>query len=277
MSGSSVLPSVFEDEPPAAATVIDGRTKEGRARRKKALEDGEVVEDASKKRVRKKKAGPDEGTSSTPEGEAPTTKLPKKSRKRKSTQTEGSPDPEAELMAEEAASADSTSASASASEKLPRKRSKRSTPLRLVRNDDVDVESVIPGQALGPPIDPSQMTMAEIAAKPGQGRISSRAVYLQKMQAEKKKKKEALQQAKDAENAEVEVEVEVVEANPSSQRGNVFSRIMSSYNDAAAQAKETVDAEVVEDDDGLGGGFVSQQGGPQVSPFGCFFGQITRS
>lgn len=70
-------------------------------------------------------------------------------------------------------------------------------------NDDIDLDSVVPGQSLGPSIDPSSMTMAEIAAHPGFGKVSARGLELQARRIEMaREKREKLLRRKGREGTE---------------------------------------------------------------------------
>lgn len=70
-------------------------------------------------------------------------------------------------------------------------------------NDDLDLESAVPGQSVGPAIDPSSMTMAEIAAHPGYGRVSARGLELQARRIElAREKREKLLRRKGREGTE---------------------------------------------------------------------------
>lgn len=74
---------------------------------------------------------------------------------------------------------------------------------RKTVNDDIDLESAVPGQSVGPAIDPSSMTMAEIAAHPGYGRVSARGLELQARRIEiAREKREKLLRRKGREGTE---------------------------------------------------------------------------
>jgi hypothetical protein len=74
---------------------------------------------------------------------------------------------------------------------------------RKIVNDDIDLDSAVPGQSLGPSIDPSSMTMAEIASHPGFGRVSARGLELQARRIEiAREKKEKLLRRKGREGTE---------------------------------------------------------------------------
>lgn len=115
---------------------------------------------------------------------------------------QGEEDPEAQIMREEAERRDGSADSQSSREEplggmnvdagkdkedgeegqdeddgsqSGRRRGRR----RKIINDDIDLESAVAGQSLGPSIDPSSMTMAEIASHPGFGRVSARGMELQ--------------------------------------------------------------------------------------------------
>lgn len=115
---------------------------------------------------------------------------------------EGEEDPEAQIMREEAERRDGSPDSQSSREEplggmnvdarknkeggeegqdeddvsqSGRRRGRR----RKIINDDIDLETAVAGQSLGPSIDPSSMTMAEIASHPGFGRVSARGMELQ--------------------------------------------------------------------------------------------------
>lgn len=74
---------------------------------------------------------------------------------------------------------------------------------RKTVNDDIDLESAVAGESLGPAIDPSSTTMAEIAAHPGYGRVSARGLELQARRIElAREKREKLLRRKGREGTE---------------------------------------------------------------------------
>lgn len=71
-----------------------------------------------------------------------------------------------------------------------RRRAKR---LRVNIRDDLDEETLStlqPGQAIGDAVDEETMTMADLAAGPGQGRVSGKAIRLQEAREEIQRRKE---------------------------------------------------------------------------------------
>ncbi|KAJ9107493.1 hypothetical protein QFC21_000948 [Naganishia friedmannii] len=108
-------------------------------------------------------------------------------------------DPEAQLMREEAegrqsvqrdGSQDGTDGDEEDDEETDTQPGQRRRGRqRKNANDDIDLDGVVPGDALGPAIDSNSMTMGEIAAHPGFGRVSSRGLELQQRKIELAKEK----------------------------------------------------------------------------------------
>ena len=77
----------------------------------------------------------------------------------------------------------------------PRRRGKprRAKRLRVSIKDDLDVDqlaTLVPGQAIGSDIDETTLIMADLAAGPGQGRISGKAIKLQQNRKEIERRRE---------------------------------------------------------------------------------------
>ncbi len=83
-------------------------------------------------------------------------------------------------------------------------------PNRIIGNDAINDDSILPGQALGPAIDSSALTMAEVAANPGKGRVSRRGLELEKRKKEEmRKRKEKGREGRDGEGREGSAGTEV--------------------------------------------------------------------
>lgn len=245
------IASVFGTVPPPPPQIVDRR----RGPRKKHREEqgGETTSESAsnqrKKAVRKRKT-PISGEDSNI-------------------------DPELAVMQEEAAqAAEANDVAQDGTPSAKKKRAKRA-PGRTRSQNGAELldERAAPGQATGPPIDPSAMTMAEIARRPGQGRVSNRGLEIQRMLKEQREKAAAAEAAADSAAIEVangnaavatNLEAQPSQSAEGSSSGDAFSRIMGTYNAAAAQAKDTTRSEDGEDEDGLGGGFTAAAGGPRV-------------
>lgn len=95
-------------------------------------------------------------------------------------------------------------------------------PNRIISKDAINDDSIVPGQALGPAIDSSALTMAEVAANPGKGRVSRRGLELEKRKKEEmRKRKETDKEGVDDDgvdregSAPTEAGTEVVESRAS--------------------------------------------------------------
>lgn len=230
-----MVPSVLGTVPPPPQVIVDRR-----------------------KGPRKKKQQ-EEGAAETAGEPAPKRKRVVRKRKAAAADDDPTIDPELAVMQEEAAEASSS----------PPVRKKRTTKRTRNQNgDELLDETAAPGTATGPPIDPSAMTMAEIARRPGQGRVSTRGLEIQRMLREQKEKAAAAgTAAAGAAPSAANGEQPAQASQPAeSASGDAFSRIMGTYNAAAAQAKDSTRSERSEDDDedGLGGGFTAAAGGPRV-------------
>lgn len=166
-----------------------------------------------KRRIKRRQKQGQEGSGRayrTADGEAPPGGKRKRGGAGKRTGVDGSvagddEDPEAQLMREEAEgqrsaqrdrSQDETPGQETDEEEEEDDAEMNSQPgkrrrgrQRKTANDDIDLDGVVPGDALGPAIDSNSMTMGEIAAHPGFGRVSSRGLELQQRKIELAKEK----------------------------------------------------------------------------------------
>lgn len=228
-----------------------------------------------RRRGPRKKHRQDQGGETTSESASNQRKKAVRKRKTPISGEDSNIDPELAVMQEEAAqAAEANDVAQDGTPSAKKKRTKRA-PGRTRSQNGAELldERAAPGQATGPPIDPSAMTMAEIARRPGQGRVSNRGLEIQRMLKEQREKAAAAEAAADSAaivvangNAAVATNPEAQPSQPAegSSSGDAFSRIMGTYNAAAAQAKDTTRSEDGEDEDGLGGGFTAAAGGPRV-------------
>ncbi|KAJ9112546.1 hypothetical protein QFC19_000561 [Naganishia cerealis] len=129
-------------------------------------------------------------------------------------------------------------------------------------NDDIDLEVVVAGQALGPAIDSSSMTMAEIAAHPGYGRVSSRGLELQARRIElaKEKREKLLRQksskegtadgGQDREQSQDQDGVNGAADGAEASTESAFARLMKQHTQSQKDAKAAARANGTMGDDG---------------------------